>query len=420
MKILLADTSRSFVSELAQCFQKQGYIVEPTDDGQTAQHLVDSFQYDLIFLNQCLPQVHGLSLCQKLRTFQSNTTSINQRTPIVIIANHKDSDHVDQKVKALDSGADDYLVKPIALNELMAKVRVLLRWQNSCRSPLLKWGGITLDTVNCTVDFHRKRLTLCRKEYDLLHLFLRNPYRVLSQDTLMDSLWGLQDIPTESTVRTHIKKLRRKLKDAGAGDIIETVYGVGYRLRAPKTDEVVTPTERGTWVHSLRSDDVVVSSGKSSPTVSQVTPIARSRTNERSRILTYPEFIQKFNQLQKTAIDHDFSLTLVSLSIKDFQYFNQLYGEHTQKQVIARISKLLQYVFRSNDLIGLHKDGGFLLGLSKIPEAYVEKRISNFLEIVQYFPFASATGKSFHVCLIAEVYNPHHNEIMPPIPNYGT
>jgi DNA-binding response OmpR family regulator len=420
MKILLADTSHAFVSELAHCFHKQGYIVEPTDDGQTAQHLVDAFPYDLILLNQCLPQVHGLSLCKRLRTIQSDSTSINQRTPIVIIANQQESDHVEQKVQALDSGADEYLAKPIAINELMAKVRVLLRWKNSCRSPLLEWEGLSLDPVNCTVKFHHQPIPLCRKEYDLLHLFLRNPFRLLSHDALVDSLWSLQDIPTESTVRTHIKKLRRKLKAAGAGDIIETVYGLGYRLRTLKPGVGKTSADHRSWVQTCRADDLSTLTAQSDAAVAPVTALAGRRSHERQRIYPYPKFIQQFNQLLTTALEQNFPLILVSLKIKDFQQLDQLYGAKTKKQVMTRIGKLLQYVFRSNDLMGYHQEGGFVLGLSKIPETYVEKRIANFLEMTQYFPFTGVAGQTFQVCLIAEIYKPKHAGVLPPIPKYGT
>jgi DNA-binding response OmpR family regulator/GGDEF domain-containing protein len=430
MKLLLADPSRSCLTELVQYFEAQGYIVESTDDGQTALQLAEAFKYDLILLNKFLPNIHGLVLCKKLRGTSANGVGINQRTPIIIISNHSDSDHIDQKIRALDLGADDYLVKPLALNELMAKIRVLMRWSGSCRSPLLEWQGLSLNSINCTVKFQQQQLPLCRKEYDLLQLFLRNPQRLFTQDALIDSLWRLEDIPTESTVRTHIKKLRRKLKEAGAEDMIETVYGLGYRLKQfPKTsDQAVAndtqdlpETRQKSVAYSSRSNPAISFSRVDlTPTVAKVTSIAEGRPNDLNRIYTYFGFIQKFNQLKKTALEHNAPLSFVSLTIKDFADFEHLYGEKLKKQVLTRVGKLLQYVFRNDDLIGHHEEGGFVLGLYGIPTEYVEKRISNFLELVQHFPFSTTNGRILRVDLIAEVCNPTQDEVMPPPPRYGT
>ena len=141
-------------------------------------------------------------------------------------------DTSDDKVRGLDAGADDYVVKPIDLPELLARMRALLR-RGSSAPPVLQWGDLRLNPSTCEVSYGENPLPLTRKQYSLLELLIRNRRRVLSRASILQNLWDLEDPPTEETVKAHIKGLRHKLKAAGAPrDFIETVYSMGYRLKA--------------------------------------------------------------------------------------------------------------------------------------------------------------------------------------------
>jgi DNA-binding response OmpR family regulator len=135
------------------------------------------------------------------------------------------------KVLGLDIGADDYVVKPFDLPELLARIRALLRRETVAFSPILEWERLTLNPGECQVMYSHSPLTLTPKEYGLLELFLRNGSRVLSRSAILERVWAFEDIPGEETVKVHLRSLRQKLKAAGAPpNLIENIYGLGYRL----------------------------------------------------------------------------------------------------------------------------------------------------------------------------------------------
>ena len=222
MRILLVEDDRLIATPLIEALNDQHYVVDHTIDGLKGWGLAESFSYDLILLDVLLPHLDGISFCQRLRS-QGNQTLI-----LLLTA----QDTTTKKVQGLDAGADDYVVKPFDLQELLARIRALLRRGGSTLPPLLTWGNLNLDPSTCEVTCESQQLRLTPKEYSLLELLLRNPQRVYSSSALIDHLWSLETPPAEETIRSHVKGLRHKLKTAGvAGDPIETVYGIGYRLR---------------------------------------------------------------------------------------------------------------------------------------------------------------------------------------------
>ena len=221
MKILLVEDNKGLAELVKQALTYQHYLVEWVADGQRGWELADQFEYDLIVLDLMLPGLDGFNFCQRRR-------AAGDRTPILLMTA---LGQAESKIAGLDAGADDYIVKPFDLQEFLARIRALLRWRNLSSPPILEWGDLRLDLNGCKVTCHGNPVPLTAKEYDLLELFLRHRQRIFSKRVLLDRLWISGEIPSETAVRTHIKGLRHKLKQAGAGDVIETVYGLGYRLQ---------------------------------------------------------------------------------------------------------------------------------------------------------------------------------------------
>lgn len=221
MRILIVEDDTLMIHALTSILTNQNYAVEVVTDGQAAWNLIEAFDYDLVLLDVILPKLDGISLCQQIR-------SHGYSMPILLLT-RRDSSH--DKAIGLDAGADDYVVKPFEEEELVARIRALLRRGSKASQPILEWDDLRLDPSSCEVTYADKLLALTPKEYGLLELFLRNSRRVFSCGMILEHLWTYQDMPGEEAVRTHIKGLRHKLRAAGAADFIETVYGIGYRLK---------------------------------------------------------------------------------------------------------------------------------------------------------------------------------------------
>ena len=184
---------------------------------------IESFNYDLLLLDVTLPKINGIKLCQRLRNG-------GYQMPVLLMNAHDD---IDNKVKGLDAGADDYLLKPFDMKELAARIRALLRRVSAHKSPLIKWGDLCLDPAICEVTYAGQPLYPTPKEYCLLELFLRYPRRLFNRSLILEQLWNNDEPPEEDTVKAHIKGVRQKLKLVGApADLIQTVYGLGYRLKS--------------------------------------------------------------------------------------------------------------------------------------------------------------------------------------------
>ena len=222
MKILLVEDDAYLAEALSEALADQLYVVEIASDGEAAWEQIITVEYDLILLDVMLPKLDGIQLCQRLR-------SRGYSLPILMITARDTST---DKVIGLDAGADDYMVKPIDLQELLARIRALLRRGGASSPPILVWGDLQLDPALYEVSYKDQTLRLTPKEYSLLELLLRNGRRILSRSIIIEHLWSLENSPEEDTVKAHIKSLRYKLRAVSApDDLIETVHGLGYRLK---------------------------------------------------------------------------------------------------------------------------------------------------------------------------------------------
>ncbi|MBE9078951.1 response regulator [Romeria aff. gracilis LEGE 07310] len=239
MKILLIEDDESVAKVLEKGLADEYYAVDVAHDGQTGWQLVSAFDYDMVILDVMLPQLSGLDLCRRLRE-QSYSMP-------VLLVTALDSSH--KKIAGLNAGADDYITKPFELEELLTRVRVLMRRVQTPVSSALELGELCLDLSSREVTYGGTYLNLTPKEYGMLELFLRNPSQVFSRSAILDKLWSFSEAPGEDTVTSHIKGLRRKLSAAGApADLVKTVYGVGYRIKSE-------PPVMHTQTHARRDRD---------------------------------------------------------------------------------------------------------------------------------------------------------------------
>lgn len=221
MRILLIEDDLPLAETLAEALMDQRYAVDIATDGAIAWDYAKALDYDLLLLDVMLPELDGISLCQRLRTH-------GYLMPILMVTAR---DTVTDKITSLDAGADDYIIKPVDLGELLARIRALLRRGGVSSLPILEWGHLKLNPSTYEVSYGHRPLQLTPKEYSILELLLRNGRRVLSRSVIIDKIWRLEIPPEGDTVKVHIRSLRQKLKAADAPeDFIETVHGIGYRL----------------------------------------------------------------------------------------------------------------------------------------------------------------------------------------------
>ncbi|NEQ43374.1 MAG: response regulator [Leptolyngbya sp. SIOISBB] len=229
MKILLIEDDEILADRLVQSLTQRQYVVDAIADGQEGLEYAQGAVYDLIISDVGLPSLDGITLCSRLRKAGTST-------PILLMTA---KDVPDERIRGLDAGADDHLTKPLNLEEMHARVRALLRRGEVTPETVLQTGALLLDPVSCQVTYGDQLLKLTPKEYSLLELFMRSPSRVFSRSHIIEHLWNFDDPPLEDSVKAHIKGLRRKLKQAGAADWIDNVYGIGYRFTPQLTPDTL-------------------------------------------------------------------------------------------------------------------------------------------------------------------------------------
>jgi DNA-binding response OmpR family regulator/HPt (histidine-containing phosphotransfer) domain-containing protein len=220
MRILLVEDDENLAQALEAILDKHNYLVDAATDGETAWEMADLVTYDLVLLDVGLPKLDGITLCRRFRDKDPNL-------PIMLMTVR---DSVTDKITGLDSGADEYLVKPFNLQEFLARIRALARRFSERSDAILTFGKIRFNPQGREVSCDGQTVPLSRKEYLLLELFLRHPHRVFNRSDIVDHLWSVDNMPTQDTIKSHIRRIRLKLQKLGAEELIETLYGHGYRI----------------------------------------------------------------------------------------------------------------------------------------------------------------------------------------------
>lgn len=216
MKILVVEDEHKIATSIKKGFEQENWITDLAFDGEDGYDLAISEQYDVIVLDLMLPKMDGISISKSLR-------SQNIHTPILMLTAKGE---IDDKVLGLNSGADDYLVKPFAFEELVARVRSLVRRPSEIKNLKFKISNLEIDTTNSRVTQNGREINLSRKEYQLLEYLMKNKDRVVSKDDIISHVWDYESDILPNTVEVFVKYLRNKL----GKETIKTVRGFGYKI----------------------------------------------------------------------------------------------------------------------------------------------------------------------------------------------
>ncbi len=224
MRILIVEDNRHLNHSLKASLMDDGYAVDSAFDGEEGEEIAGMTPYDAIILDIMLPKKDGLAVCRSLRQSRVNA-------PVIMLTAR---DTVDDRVKGLDSGADDYLVKPFAINELRARLRALLRRDSFDKTGILTIGDLTLDPASHQVERGGVQVSLTAKEYALLEYFMRNPNRLITREMAESHIWSYDFEGTSNVVDVYVRRLRRKIDDPFENKLFETIRGAGYRMIRPE------------------------------------------------------------------------------------------------------------------------------------------------------------------------------------------
>jgi two-component system, OmpR family, response regulator MprA len=222
MKILVVDDERAVRESLQRALELEGYEIELAADGNEALYRLESeSEPDAVILDLLMPGVDGLEVCRRLRTS-------GRQLPVLMLTARTE---VEDRVAGLDAGADDYVVKPFALEELLARLRALLRRAGEGGEETLRFADLELDPATREVRRNGRSIELTRTEFSLLELFMRNPRQVLTRSIIFERVWGYDFGFASNSLDVYIGYLRRKTEAGGERRVIQTVRGVGYALR---------------------------------------------------------------------------------------------------------------------------------------------------------------------------------------------
>ncbi len=223
MRILVVEDSRRLAAIIKRGLMEEGYAVDNAYDGEEAQYMAETAAFDLIILDIMLPKKDGIALCRELRAKKFNT-------PILMLTA---KDTVEDKVTGLDSGADDYQVKPFAFSELFARVRALLRREALPKTQKLEVGDLVMDGQTREVWRGQKKIDLTAKEYAILEYFMRRPNAVVTRTMLGENVWDYEFDGISNIIDVYVRRIRSKIDEEGQQSLIQTLRGAGYRLRVP-------------------------------------------------------------------------------------------------------------------------------------------------------------------------------------------
>jgi two-component system, OmpR family, response regulator MprA len=218
--ILIIEDDEAILKVLRRGLTYEGYRVETALDGEKGLNMARDLRPDMVILDWMLPGMDGLEVCQRLRVIND--------VPILMLTA---KDTLQDRVQGLDAGVDDYMVKPFALDELLARIRALLRRTQQERPPVYQFNDLTLDVATRQAKREDRVISLTAKEYDLLELFLRHPRQVLTREVIFDRVWGYDFGGESNVLDVYIRYLRQKLESSGEQRFLHTVRGVGYVLR---------------------------------------------------------------------------------------------------------------------------------------------------------------------------------------------
>ena len=221
MRLLVVEDEKKVASFIRKGLEEEGYAVDLVSDGKTGLIMGLDGIHDLIILDINLPKMDGLSILRELR-------NKNVKTPVLLLTVRA---AIEDKVIGLDTGADDYLTKPFAFQELLARVRALLRRRADAESPLLQVADLTLDPATRLVSRGDQKIELTAKEFALLSYFMRNPGRVLTRTMIAEHVWDYDFDPMTNVIDVYVNYLRKKIEAGGEEKLIHTVRGVGYVMK---------------------------------------------------------------------------------------------------------------------------------------------------------------------------------------------
>jgi len=227
MRVLVVEDEPKIAAFIKRGLEENAYVVDVVYDGQEGYEWACTYEYDMIILDIMLPKLDGVQLCKKLRQ-EGQDISILMLTA---------KDAVDDRVTGLDAGADDYLVKPFAFRELLARLRALRRRGTSQRATTLEIGDLVLDLVTHRAERQGQVIELTAKEFALLEMFMRYPNQVLSRTVIAEHVWDYSFYHESNVVDVYVAYLRRKIDDPFDVKLIQTVRGMGYRLAEPEKNE---------------------------------------------------------------------------------------------------------------------------------------------------------------------------------------
>ena len=226
MRILVIEDNHRLNGSLQMNLTHEGYSVDSAYNGQEGQDLAELTPYDLIILDILLPEKDGLEVCRELRRRRIHT-------PILLLTAR---DSINDRVQGLDYGADDYLVKPFAMRELLARLRALLRRKHPYTSNRLEIGDLVVDPVTHSVEREERSIDLTPKEFALLEYFMYHPNQVVTREMIEQHIWNYDFECSSNVIDVYVRRLRRKIDDPFESKLLATIRGIGYRLASTQQE----------------------------------------------------------------------------------------------------------------------------------------------------------------------------------------